>query len=276
MNNTARVSVIIRNKNESQHLRLVLDALASQEPKPLETIIVDNESDDDSVQIAEIYGAKIVSIGRSAFTYGRALNLGLAQASGEICVILSAHALPLGSQFLKACAAPFTNERIAAVRCIYAGKRQDETRWMKPELLDSSSGISSVVKKGPLASGCAIRRAVWESVPFDEGADAAEEKLWALEVLKRGFLVHSPCEAVYAYLKPISALAAAKKNGREVLAMYKYTGMKLDFAARSTPRGLVDIGHVLFFETPRVAISALSRELVKSAFRFRMLFGMRK
>lgn len=39
---------------------------------------------------------------------------------------------------MRECAAPFTNERIAAVRCIYAGKRHDEARWMELELLDSS------------------------------------------------------------------------------------------------------------------------------------------
>ncbi len=64
-------SIIIRNRNEAKYLRPVLRALSLQEVKNIELIVVDNESTDDSVEVARGFGAKIVTIGESSFTYGR-------------------------------------------------------------------------------------------------------------------------------------------------------------------------------------------------------------
>ena len=96
-------------------------------------MVVDNESTDDSVDVARSFGAKVITLASSSFTYGRALNIGLSAASAEICIILSAHALPLGDGFVRDCLRPFEDEKVAAVRCVYVGKRADLTRWMEPE-----------------------------------------------------------------------------------------------------------------------------------------------
>ena len=162
-----KVSVIIRNRNEEYYLRYVLKGLSLQNTTP-EIILVDNESSDNSVEAAREYGARIVHLPHKEFTYGRALNLGIRKASGEICVILSAHSMPHGPEFLSACIQPFRSDpRLAAVRCLLAGKGADRLRWLEPETLDDTADEETVISKGPLASGCAIRRSVWKQIPFD-------------------------------------------------------------------------------------------------------------
>lgn len=146
------LSVIIRNRNESEYLQSVLSALSKQDTSH-EVILVDNNSTDGSRELALRYNAKVITI--DDFTYGRALNLGIRAAVGEICVILSAHSLPLGPSFLAQCAKPFTDDRVAAARCVYAGKAADVLRWLEPEALDGSDDF---ISKGILASGCVIRR----------------------------------------------------------------------------------------------------------------------
>lgn len=221
------VSVVIRNRNEARYLVQVLEALRHQELRPAEVIVVDNESSDDSVAVARAGGATVVPLARAAFTYGHALNVGISHTTGEVCVILSAHALPLGPGFLSACTAPFADLTVAAARCVHVGKSTDLRRWCAPESLGATASVDDVVSKGPLASGCAIRRAVWEALPFDEHVIAAEEKIWAAAALARGHRIISPCPAFYAYLKPLTPAAARRKNFRELIAVHQLMGERL-------------------------------------------------
>ncbi len=247
------ISVIIRNRNESRYLKSVLEALSKQDT-PHEIILVDNHSTDDSRELALKHNAKIISI--DDFTYGRALNLGFASAAGEICVVLSAHSLPLGTSFLSECAKPFADQRVAAARCVYAGKTADALRWLSPESLDHSGDF---ISKGILASGCVVRRTVWEKVKFDEDLSAAEDKLWTRDVLGLGFIVISPISAFYLYLKPISATDNIAKNYREITEVFRQTGQSVGFI--KTPFKTM-LKH-LFHRPLATALSSAKTEFLK-------------
>lgn len=256
------VSVVIRNRNESRYLRQVLTALRHQSVRPREIVVVDNESSDESVTMALELGATVVSLARSAFSYGRALNVGMRAASGDVCVILSAHALPLGPRFLESCAAAFRDQRTAAVRCVHVGKQVDLLRWCDAEMLDGRATVDDIVSKGPLANGCAVRRSTWELVPFDEAIDAAEEKVWAAEVLARGYRIVSPCPAFYAYLKPIAPAAARRKNFRELRAVYEAFGQRVGALRGGLPDALAGALRTLIVGTPRSVVRAAHAEAV--------------
>ena len=119
------VSIVIRNRNEGHLLKKVLHALELQRfPKP-EIVLVDNESTDGSREIASQYGAKILNISTSDFSYGRALNLGIQSTTGSIIVLLSAHSLPMGRDFPREAVAPFEDPKVAAVRCIMVTNSRD-------------------------------------------------------------------------------------------------------------------------------------------------------
>jgi Glycosyl transferase family 2 len=77
------VSVIVPNYNYSRTLRLCLAALRAQTYAPLEILVVDDRSTDDSVTVAESFGVTVL---RPAINGGvsTARNLGAAHATGEI------------------------------------------------------------------------------------------------------------------------------------------------------------------------------------------------
>src|SRR5579863_452148 len=112
-----RVSAVIRNRNEAHHMAHVLTALAHQSEPLHEVVVVDNESSDSSIALAERFGARIVKISRSEFTYGRALNVGIAASSGDAILILSAHSLPIGPHFVCDAVSSLDRTGAAAVRC---------------------------------------------------------------------------------------------------------------------------------------------------------------
>src|SRR5260370_34359867 len=108
------VSVIIRARDEAASLGRCLELIAEQQLAHgnVEVIVVDNDSHDGTAEIARKAGAQVVHLDRDAFTFGRALNLGAASASGELLVALSAHALPPDAGWLARLADALSDSRV--------------------------------------------------------------------------------------------------------------------------------------------------------------------
>lgn len=229
------ISIIIRNRNEAEYLKFVLESIKQQQMVDTETIVVDNESEDESVAIAQEYKCRVLNLPKKKFTYGRALNMGIESSKGEICVLLSAHSMLVGPFALYACVETFKDPSIAAARFLHSGKRFDVKRWIEPETLADASDIDTIISKGPLANGCAIRKKVWEVIPFNEALAAAEEKIWALEVLRKGHRIFSPAPTAYCYLKDLPLNKQIRKNNIELQTIFDETGVKLGHLKEGFP-----------------------------------------
>ena len=86
------ISIIIRVKNEERWIGHCLSAIATQSIKDYEVILVDNNSDDNSVKIASKYTNKIINI--PEFLPGKAINEGIRASSGKYIAIISGHCIP--------------------------------------------------------------------------------------------------------------------------------------------------------------------------------------
>jgi rhamnosyltransferase len=84
-------SIVIRAYNEDQHIGRLLEGIRHQTLKDVDVILVDSGSTDSTIAIAESYGAKVVRIPSTEFTFGRSLNYGIKASKREFIVIASAH-----------------------------------------------------------------------------------------------------------------------------------------------------------------------------------------
>ena len=87
------VSVIIRNRNESEHIGFAIQSCLDNFKKP-EIIIVDNNSTDDSLQTVNLFkdNTSIKVIPVNDYTPGISINLGVKHATKDTILVLSAHA----------------------------------------------------------------------------------------------------------------------------------------------------------------------------------------
>jgi glycosyltransferase involved in cell wall biosynthesis len=69
--------------------------LRNQRVPGIDVVLVDNESTDDTVAIAEAHGVTIRRIAREDFSYGRALNIGIDTARHDVVALLSSHCVPI-------------------------------------------------------------------------------------------------------------------------------------------------------------------------------------
>lgn len=91
---SASVSVIVLVWNGEAYIQSCLDALLAQTYSPLEVIVVDNHSSDNSRELVRQFGSQVRLI-ESDYNRGFAggNNLGIAQASGEIVILLNQDAI---------------------------------------------------------------------------------------------------------------------------------------------------------------------------------------
>jgi rhamnosyltransferase len=204
------VSAVIRVRNAATDLARCLAALRAQAMPPsteLELVIVDNESTDRSVEVALEYGALVVPISRADFSWGRALNLGIASSRGVIAVLLSADVEPVGKDWLEKMLYPLRTApgAVAAYgRQIARGNAPvDEIVRLQQTFPPHSSHISVQdprTKNGNLpflSNACAaIRRSAWEQRRFDELCQAGEEQSWMAAQLAQGLSYAYVAEAV--------------------------------------------------------------------------------
>jgi hypothetical protein len=84
------VSIIVVNKDGSEHLSALLPSLVNQDYANIELIMVDNASSDDSVELTRRFfpDAKIVELDENiGFSAGN--NVGIAEAAGEYVLLLN-------------------------------------------------------------------------------------------------------------------------------------------------------------------------------------------
>lgn len=223
------LSVVIRARNEARSLKDVFEALLAQRCSfQWEIIVVENESEDETVELCKHYQARVISIRQNEFTFGRALNLGIGSARGELILLCSAHSIPIGSYFLESAVAPFSDSKIAAARCLVAGYGEQTAAWYKardieyrsPEEQRTAESGTDWLSHYPSASCCVIRRSVWEQIPYGEQLESNEDKLWASEILSKGFKIRSSAEAVFVYNRQRGSMDRLRRTSRQFRALY--------------------------------------------------------
>jgi rhamnosyltransferase len=197
-----RASVVIRAKNEARHIGEVLEALFRQVgAEPFEVILVDSGSTDGTLEIARQFPVTLIEIAPAMFTYGRALNIGIAEARGDFIASLSAHSTPVDEHWLANLLAPFKNPRVAGV----VGRQLPRANATLLELLGMRmTGLMSdraeLRDRNPRFSNAnaGLRRSLWQRVPFDEEVAGAEDFAWARTIQALGYLIaYEPGAAAY-------------------------------------------------------------------------------
>ena len=111
------VSVVIPCFNQARFLPHAIRSVFEQSHPPIECLVVDDGSTDETVAVAELLHARVIRQPNSGVSAAR--NTGLAAASGELVVFLDADDALLPTALEREAAALAANPRLAAVvtRC---------------------------------------------------------------------------------------------------------------------------------------------------------------
>lgn len=188
------ISIVIRNRNEAKALDNILSIITSLYSGDYdEIIIVDNNSTDNSIEVANKYKCKVINI--QNFTYGKATNLGIETALSKYVLLLSSHAVPIGKSFFKNTIEVLMNtEKVGGIR--YINSIENYNRALK-----NNFKVIEPLKFG-LMTGCAlVNKEVWELNKFNEELPFSEDKEWSQRVFNKGFQILDLNETFFYFIK---------------------------------------------------------------------------
>lgn len=196
------VGVVIRALNESERIGECVDAIFRQRGSfDLDVLVVDSGSTDGTVDIAKARGGRIVELSPGEFDYSTALNVGIGDVRGELVISISAHAVPVGDDWLERMTGPFGDPKVAGV-----SSRQvpwPDAPWQEVHRLARQFAEEPAMHVGDNgddvvfsnAASC-IRRTVWNEHRFT--LPAVEDLEWARRVMRAGWkIVYEPAASVY-------------------------------------------------------------------------------
>lgn len=269
-----KCSLVIRAYNEEKHLGRLLEGVRSQSVKDVEIVLVDSGSTDATVSIAETFGAQVVRIAPAEFTFGRSLNFGLRAATRDVVAIASAHVYPVYPDWLEALLRPFEDNAIALT---YGKQRGPATAHFSEQQIFQQwyPDASQPEQIHPFCNNAnaAIRRGVWEQIPYDETLTGLEDLAWAKRILEQGFSISYVAEAEIVHVHQETPRGVFNRYRREAMAfkrIYPEAHFNLyDFVRLATVNILSDIWYAR-------RERALWRNLVSIIwFRFMQFYGTR-
>jgi glycosyltransferase involved in cell wall biosynthesis len=241
-------SIVIRAYNEEKHIRRLLEGIRRQTLEDVEIILVDSGSTDQTVSIAEGFGARIIRIASSEFTFGRSLNLGIQAATRDVIVIASAHVYPVYQDWLESLLHPFEDERVA----LTYGKQRgpDSANFSEKQIFHQwYPDISTPRQETAFCNNAnaAIRKSLWEKNPYDETLTGLEDLAWAKWAKEQGYGIAYLTEAEVVHVHNETPRGVFNRYRREAMAfkrIYPESHFNIyDFIRLTTMNILSDLWH---------------------------------
>ena len=214
-----KCSIVIRAYNEEKHIGRLLEGIQQQTLKDVEIILVDSGSTDDTVRIAESFGARVVHVPSNEFTFGRSLNLGIQAATCELIVIASAHVYPVYPDWLESLLRPFEDAQVALS---YGKQRGPETAKFSEQQIYHQwyPDVSQPRQETAFCNNAnaAIRKSLWEQNPYDETLTGLEDLAWAKWAKEQGYQIAYVAEAEIIHIHNETPQGVFNRYRREGMA----------------------------------------------------------
>ncbi len=164
--NNIRVSIVIPAYNEHDHLRVCLQSIANQTIKPFEVIVVDNNSTDDTADIAKDFTFVTLLTAKQPRVVN-ARNTGFNNASGDVIGRIDADS-KLSTNWVEYINESFTNTQIDAITGSISFYDMGLGNFVGHVDGFFRGWMSSKMKKNNdmflLGANMAIRKKVWDDV----------------------------------------------------------------------------------------------------------------
>jgi len=227
----AQASIIMLTKNAGGEFEKTLKMVFNQKYDDFEVLIIDSGSTDETPEIAKRYPTKITSIKPEEFHHSGTRNFAASIAQGEYLVFITQDALPIGDNWLSLLLSPFSDPDVAGAygRQIAYGSANIIEKffysYFYPDARISISQLSENLEDFYVDNvflsdvNSAILKDVWEKYKFNEDIIMAEDKDWAIQVLKAGYkLIYEPKAAVY-HSHEYNLISAFKRRFDDAAAM---------------------------------------------------------
>lgn len=255
----AKVSIIIPTYNSAKHLKDCLESIKNQTYPNIEIIVVDQESTDETLEIAKKFGVKLVVVPKPKFYTppSRSRNIGASNAQGGIFLHLDSD-MSLSAGLVEEIVEKFEEDSSLGALIIH---ELDLTKgfWSKAKALERRCYWGN----DKIESARVVRKEIFEKVGgYDEKISSGEDfdiHRRYKKVAKIGF-----CENVlYHNLGELSLLKMLRKkfNYGKTAAAYLNKHQESGVSLLGVQLGCFIKNYHLFLQTPWVGLGAIFLKL---------------
>jgi rhamnosyltransferase len=228
-----KASILIPTKNGEEYLEEVLDMVFKQKavfanreskedgdlPFDFEVIIIDSGSKDKTLEIIRRFPQiKFFQIPPEEFNHGTTRNFLASKARGEYLVFITQDAVPTDENWLKNMMEPFEKDPEVAGVFGRQSPRKDCDPFQRKtlnEFMDSFGKETTIYQLETndkekefednkhifsffSSANSALRKSVWEKIPFRHVVALGEDQFWAKDILLAGYKkAYQPSANVY-------------------------------------------------------------------------------
>jgi len=195
--NAPRVSCIVPTFNGACYLGEALDSILAQTYRPIEVIVADDGSTDETADIAARYGAAVRFVAQATAGPAATRNLGVRAAQGDFVAFLDAddlwHPEKLARQMARFAARLELGVSVTHIKHFWIAELAEEAERFRND--PRSRALPGYVTMTMLA-----RRALFDSVgPFDEALWHSDAGDWFLRAAARGIVVEMLADVLVSH-----------------------------------------------------------------------------
>lgn len=216
------VSALIPTLNGAATLGPLLEALQRRRERDgLEILAIDSGSTDGTLAMLEAARVVILDLGGRPFGHASARNRAATFAGGDVLLFLTQDVEPVGDAWLDVLVTPLRDARVAGAfgRQLSRDASPEESFLVGANYPALPRVITRESLSRPFGPGAtffsnafgAIRRDVWERLPFPEIV-MSEDQAWARAVLSAGLEIHYVPEAAVFHGHRLSFRRAFRRN----------------------------------------------------------------
>jgi rhamnosyltransferase len=177
--------VIVRTKDSADTVEKTFRTVRDQTVAS-EIVVVDSGSTDSTLELAERWADKIVTMPPEEWSYGRALNLGAQSASAPVHFALSSHCWLERNDYIEISLSYYGRDDVAATN---GNPRSPRGEPLYDEYVQTAEDAQTDPFWGYSNHAGSWRASVWQRFPFNEEMDSCEDKEWAWRVLRAGYVI---------------------------------------------------------------------------------------
>ena len=224
MHSNRSVSVIIPTLNAEENIANLIQSIRQQTVSPIELIIADSSSDDNTCEICSQFDdVSVFKISRGDFNHGTTRDYYLRQSKGEYILFMTQDALPVDNKLIERLLSCFDNEQVAAAfaRQLPNHDATQAERIVRGFNYPGNSYTRSLcdlqkygIKTYFLSDVCAMyNREIYLSVGgFEHGVKTNEDMFFSAAALKKGYLTAYCAEAAVYHSHNLSLKEQFDRN----------------------------------------------------------------